>query len=105
MLTIEEALKPFFDQWLKESLPIITKKLRDEFLLDIESSNHQPLFNQQEMAKQQNVSVTTFKKWREMGLQAEPSPTGKVLFDLYKVNKWREENNKSKNLSSNYRNS
>lgn len=91
-ITIEQALKPVFNQWLEELLPSIKKELCAEILSDLELSGQQSLFNQQEMAKKQNVSVTTFKKWREMGLQAEPSPTGKLLFDINLVNQWRKEN-------------
>lgn len=96
-ITIEQALKPVFNQWLEELLPSIKEELRIEILSDIELNGQQSLFNQQEMAKKQNVSVTTFKKWREMGLQAEPTPTGKLLFDLNKVDKWKEINNCRKN--------
>lgn len=51
-----------------------------------------------EMAKRQGVSVETFRKWRKAGLQAEPNPTGKLLFDLNKVNNWRKDNAAKKEL-------
>lgn len=92
MTAIEEALKPLFNQWLEEVIPEIKEDLLQELQLDITSKAQQTLFNQTEMARRQNVSVATFKKWRVAGLQSEPSPTGKLLFDLQKVNRWKEEN-------------
>lgn len=91
--TIEEALKPLFNQWLEEVLPEIEERIRAEVSMDVGVKTQQTLFNQKEMAKRQNVSVSTFSKWRKMGLQAEPTPTGKLLFDLNKVNSWRDSNN------------
>ncbi|EJT8453029.1 hypothetical protein CKA04_13445 [Listeria monocytogenes] len=96
MTTIEEALKSLFNQWLAEAMPEIEERLRREVVLDVGVKAQQTLFNQTEMAKRQNVSVTTFKKWRVAGLQSEPSPTGKLLFDLQKVNRWKEENGVNK---------
>lgn len=93
MPTIEEAIEPLFNQWLEKALPIIKIKLLAEITENTKIKNQQTLFNQQEMAERQHISVTTFRKWREMGLQAEPSPTGKLLFDINKVNEWRKKNN------------
>lgn len=93
MPTIEEAIEPLFNQWLEKALPIIKVKLLAEITESTKINNQQTLFNQQEMAERQHISVTTFRKWREMGLQAEPSPTGKLLFDINKVNEWRKKNN------------
>ncbi|EAD9138938.1 hypothetical protein QLI93_001566 [Listeria monocytogenes] len=98
MIAIEDALKLLFNRWLDEMMPDIKEEVSKEVLGEVSLKSQQILFNQQEMAKRQNVSVTTFKKWRVMGLQAEPSPTGKLLFDLNKVNEWRQENNIMKGL-------
>ncbi|TYU82207.1 hypothetical protein FZX01_16075 [Listeria monocytogenes] len=98
MIAIEDALKLLFNRWLEEMMPDIKEEVSKEVLGEVSLKSQQILFNQQEMAKRQNVSVTTFKKWRVMGLQAEPSPTGKLLFDLNKVNEWRQENNIMKGL-------
>lgn len=98
MIAIEDALKLLFNRWLDEMMPDIKEEVSKEVLGEVSLKSQQILFNQQEMAKRQNVSVTTFKKWRVMGLRAEPSPTGKLLFDLNKVNEWRQENNIMKGL-------
>lgn len=98
MNTFEEALKPLFDQWLEEALPEIGCRFRQEIESELEAKNQQTLFNQTEMAKRQGVSVETFRKWRKAGLQAEPNPTGKLLFDLNEVNKWRKDNAAKKEL-------
>lgn len=90
--TIEEALKPLFNQWLKEAMPNIKREVRKEVAEDVKVSSQQTLFNQKDMAKRQNVSVTTFREWRKLGLEAEPNPTGKLLFDLETVNEWRKIN-------------
>lgn len=90
--TIEEALKPLFNQWLKEAMPNIKR----EVIEDVKVKTQQSLFNQQDMAKRQNVSVTTFREWRKLGLKAEPNPTGKLLFDLETVNEWRKLNARAK---------
>lgn len=92
--TIEELVKPLFDQWLEEKLPEIRTEIRN----DLGAKAQQTSFNQTEMAKKQNVSVTTFVKWRKKGLKPEPNPTGKLLFDLNKVNEWREANGCSKTI-------
>ena len=73
-------------------------RFRQEIESELEAKNQQTLFNQTEMAKRQGVSVETFRKWRKAGLQAEPNPTGKLLFDLNKVNKWRKDNAAKKEL-------
>ncbi|KAJ72477.1 hypothetical protein M222_2247 [Enterococcus faecalis AZ19] len=98
MATIEEALKPLFNQWLAEVMPEIKEEVRQELQQDMEAKAQQTLFNQTEIAKRQGVSVETFRKWRVMGLQAEPNPTGKLLFDLNKVNQWRKDNTAKKEL-------
>uniref|UniRef100_UPI00359C85BB hypothetical protein n=1 Tax=Enterococcus faecalis TaxID=1351 RepID=UPI00359C85BB len=98
MTAIEEVLKPLFNQWLEEAMPKIEARLRREVVLDVGVKAQQTLFNQTEMAKRQGVSVETFRKWRKAGLQAEPNPTGKLLFDLNKVNKWRKDNAAMKEL-------
>lgn len=92
--TIEELVKPLFDQWLEEKLP----EIRQEVLEDVKVKTQQTLFNQQDMAKRQNVSVTTFRKWREQGLPSEPTPTGGLMFDLDTVNRWKKENSIVKEL-------
>ena len=93
---IDEALKPLFNQWLAEVMPDIKQEVRKEVIEDVGAKSQQTLFNQQEMAKRQNVSVTTFREWRKLGLEAEPNPTGKLLFDLNTVNEWRKKNARSK---------
>lgn len=92
--TIEELVKPLFDQWLEEKFP----ELRKEILEAVKVKTQQTLFNQQEMAKRQNVSVTTFRKWRKQGLPAEPTTTGGLMFDLDTVNQWKKENSIVKEL-------
>lgn len=94
--TFEEALKPLFERWLEEKMPDIRQELRTALIEDADFKSQQTLFNQQEMATRQNVSVTTFREWRKAGLESEPNPTGKLLFDLNKVNAWRENNPRSK---------
>lgn len=93
MSTIEEALKPLFIQWLEEIKPELKEEVRQELQLDIEAKAQQTLFNQTQLARNQNVSVETIRKWRKKGLPSEPSVTGSLQFDLNKVNQWKKENN------------
>ncbi|MDA9472678.1 hypothetical protein [Enterococcus sp. 5H] len=92
MAAVEEALKPLFNQWLEEAIPKLEERIRIQVMQELGAKSQQSLFNQKEMAKRQNVSVTTFRKWRVMGLKAEPTPTGGLMFDLNTVNQWKEEN-------------
>ena len=87
-MTIEEQINQLVDQRISELIPEITQQLREELVF---KQVNQTLFNQEEMAKKQHVSVTTFRTWRKMGLESEPSPSGILQFDINKVNKWREQ--------------
>lgn len=97
MPTFEELIDERVSEKVNELIPAITESIRTKLSQEKEFKEiNQTLFTQKEMAKKQNVSVTTFRKWREMGLQSAASPTGKLLFDLNTVNKWREENDPRK---------
>jgi len=97
MTTLEKLIDERISEKVNELLPDITDSVRETLKHEKEFREvNQTLFNQKEMAEKQKVSVTTFKKWRKMGLVSEASPTGKLLFDLNIVNKWREENDTRK---------
>lgn len=97
MPTFEELIDERVGEKVNELIPAITESIRTKLSQEKEFKEiNQILFTQKEMAKKQGVSVTTFVKWRKMGLQSESSPTGKLLFDLNNVNKWRKENDPRK---------
>ncbi len=63
----------------------LKEEVRKELQLDIEAKAQQTLFNQTQLARNQNVSVETIRKWRKKGLPSEPSVTGSLQFDLNKL--------------------
>lgn len=87
-MTIEEQIQTIVDQRLEQKIPELEQRLEQKYVF---KQVNQTLFNQTEMAKKQHISVTTFRKWRKMGLECEPSPSGILQFDINKVNKWREQ--------------
>ena len=88
-MTIEQQIDKLVEDKINKLLPQIIKTVKQELIF---KQVNQTLFTQKEMAERQHVSVSTFKKWRKMGLQSASSPSGKLLFDLNEVNKWRTEN-------------
>lgn len=90
--TLEDHINLIVENRISSLMPGIIEKVKEE----VSTKRQQTLFNQKQIAPLCGVSVTTFVTWRKMGLQSEPSPTGKLLFDIDKVNKWREENDKRK---------
>lgn len=57
--------------------------------------NEKPV-TQKEAALSVGVSESTFRKYRKMGLESEPSPTRNLLFDIDKVRAWQAENDPRK---------
>lgn len=95
-VTLEEQINSIVENRISILMPRIIEKVKEEVRQEFDIKRQQTLFNQKETAELCNVSVSTFQKWRAMGLQSEASPTGKVLFDINKVNQWREENDNRK---------
>lgn len=93
MPTIEEQIAIQVDERVKELMPELIQQVKQE---TVYKQTNQTLFTQKEMAEKLGISISTFRNWRKMGLESEPSPTRNLLFDYNKVEKWREKNDTRK---------
>lgn len=101
MTAFEELVSAEVQKSLSILLPAVKQKLREEIKQELQQELvfkevNQVEFNQTELAKKLGVSVSTIRNWRKAGLEAEPNPSGLPLFNIHKVRKWREENDKRK---------
>ena len=93
-----ELLQQAIKELVQEEVNQQTKDLKEIISRELSSEKEvaKKLVTQTEAARLCKVSVPTFKKYREMGLESEPSPTGKLLFDMEKVESWKAANDKRK---------
>lgn len=96
-MTFEELVAKEVQIQIQLIIPDLKNEIRKELQQDkLFKEVNQTLFNQRETAKKMGVCVTTFQKWRKQGLQSEPMVNGELRFDINKVKKWKQENDKRK---------
>lgn len=95
-MTFDELVEQEVARQLALLIPVmeqrITEKLEKKFHTKV---NDKPV-TQKEAAAIVGVSETTFRKYRKMGLESEPSPTGKLLFNVDKIRAWQAKNDSRK---------
>jgi len=101
MTAFEELVCAEVQKSLSIILPAVKQELREEIKQELQQELvfkevNQVEFNQTELAKRLGVSTSTIRNWRKAGLESEPNPSGSPVFNINKVKKWREENDKRK---------
>lgn len=101
MTAFEELVSAEVQKSLSFILPAVKQELREEIKQELQQELvfkevNQVEFNQTELAKRLGVSTSTIRNWRKAGLESEPNPSGSPVFNINKVKKWREENDKRK---------
>lgn len=101
MTAFEELVSAEVQKSLSIILPAVKRELRDQIKQELQQELvfkevNQVEFNQTDLAKRLGVSTSTIRNWRKAGLESEPNPSGSPVFNINKVKKWREENDKRK---------
>lgn len=101
MTAFEELVSAEVQKNLSIILSAVKQELREEIKQELQQELvfkevNQVEFNQTELAKRLGVSTSTIRNWRKAGLESEPNPSGSPVFNINKVKKWREENDKRK---------
>ena len=97
----EELVSEEVQRNLAILLPAVKEELRKEIKEELQQELvfkevNQVELNQTDLAKRLGVSTSTIRNWRKAGLESEPNPSGSPIFNINKVKKWREENDKRK---------
>lgn len=94
-MTFDELVENEVERQLTLLIPIIEQKIVEKLQGRV-TNTYPKLVNQKDAARILGVSVSTMYKYRQMGLQSEPSPTRNLLFDIDKVRAWQAENDPRK---------
>ena len=90
-MTLEEQIKQLVVEEVQSLIPAIREELRQELVF---KEINQVRFNQNQLAKKLGKSPSTIKAYRKLGMPYYYNKAGSLEFDLRKVEKWLEENDK-----------
>lgn len=94
-MTFDELVEQEVARQLALLVPVMEQRIIEKLEGKV-TSTYPKLVNQTDAAKILGISVSTMYKYRQMGLQSEPSPTRNLLFDIDKVRAWQAENDPRK---------
>jgi len=90
-MTLEEQIKQLVVEEVQSLIPTIKEELRQELVF---KEINQVRFNQNQLAKKLGKSPSTIKNYRKLGMPYYYNKAGSLEFNLGKVEKWLEENDK-----------
>ena len=90
-MTLEEQIRQIATEQVTAMIPEIKEELRQELIF---KEINQIKFSQVGLAKKLGKSPSTIKTYRKLGMPYYYTKSGSLEFDLRKVEKWLDENDK-----------